>query len=133
MASGIVGVQRVSDEKLKEARKFRKNMTNAEALLWEHLRGRRCGSFKFRRQQVIEGFITDFYCEEAKLVIELDGSIHERTDVAENDRHRENVFKARGILTIRFSNNEIEKRMDNVLQKIILTCKTRIADLNKKS
>jgi very-short-patch-repair endonuclease len=128
MASGIVGVQRVSDEKLKEARKLRKKMTSSEALLWKHLRGRKCGKLKFRRQQIIEGFITDFFCEDAKLAVEIDGSIHECAEVAENDRHRENVFKARGILTIRFSNNEIEKRMDNVLQKIILTCKTRIAD-----
>jgi very-short-patch-repair endonuclease len=133
MASGVVGNQRISEEKLQDARELRKKMTNFEALLWEHLRGRKCGKLKFRRQQIIEGFITDFFCEEAKLAVEIDGSIHECAEVAENDRHRENVFKARGILTIRFTNNEIEERMDTVLQKIITTCKTRITDLNKKS
>ena len=118
MASGVVGVQRVTDKKLHDAWDLRKNMTQSETLLWERLRNRQCGGFKFRRQQIIEGFVADFYCEQAQLVLEVDGGIHNSKEVKENDIHRETVFKARGITTFRFTNGEIENDIDNVLHRI---------------
>jgi very-short-patch-repair endonuclease len=128
MAGGVVGIQRVSEEKVEDSRKLRKKMTPAEAVLWENLRGRRCGGFKFRRQQVVEGFIADFYCEVSQLVVEVDGGIHADPEVKSNDEHREKVFKARGIGTIRFSNEQVFESVDNVLNEIEQACIT-----NKKS
>jgi very-short-patch-repair endonuclease len=123
MASGVVGIQRVSEEKLHDARELRKNMTEAEALLWDRLRGRKCGKLKFRRQQIIEGFIADFYCELSQLVVEVDGGIHNDSIVKKNDVHREEVFKARGIRTIRFRNDEIINNAESVLVQIADACK----------
>jgi very-short-patch-repair endonuclease len=59
------------------AKVLRKTMTDAEILLWKALRNRRLNGFKFRRQHPIKGFIADFYCHEARLVIEVDGEIHD--------------------------------------------------------
>jgi very-short-patch-repair endonuclease len=122
MASGVVGVQRVTDKKLHDARDLRANMTPSETTLWARLRNRQCGGFKFRRQQIIEGFVADFFCEQAQLAIEVDGGIHENIEVKKNDAHRETVFKARGITTFRFTNDDIENSIDNVLHRIAGLC-----------
>ena len=61
------------------ARTMRHEPTRAERVLWELLKARRCGGYKFRRQHSIGPYIADFYCKAAKLVVELDGSIHEAT------------------------------------------------------
>ncbi len=126
MASGVVGIQRVTDAKLKDARALRRGMTEAESLLWGYLRNRRCGGFKFRRQQIIEGFISDFYCEQAQLVVEVDGGIHSDPDVKANDLHREKVFKARGIMTFRFNNDEVKYQTEAVVKKIENNCKSHL-------
>src|SRR4051812_33525571 len=73
----IVRGQWVEDEKLARAKELRREMTPAERLLWSHLRRNQLNGLHFRRQQVIEGFITDFYCHSAALVVEVDGRIHE--------------------------------------------------------
>jgi len=67
---------------------------------------------------VIDGFIADFFCEEAKLVIEVDGGVHDSTKQKELDLYREKVFKARGILTVRFRNEDVLLRSDEVVQRI---------------
>ena len=72
----IIG-QKVSPEKIKRAKELRQNMTPAEKILWQYLRAERFHNLKFRRQQIIEGFIVDFYCHSLRLVIEVDGEIHE--------------------------------------------------------
>jgi very-short-patch-repair endonuclease len=130
MASGVVGIQRVTDGKLKDARELRREMTQTEEMLWEQLRNRQCGGFKFRRQQIIEGFIADFYCEQAQLVVEVDGGIHNDPDVKANDVHREKVFKARGIITLRFGNNEVEQQAKVVVKKIEDMCKNYLRPTN---
>ena len=129
MGSGVVGNQRVTELKLHDSRRLRKIMTPAELQLWEKLRDRQCGGFKFRRQQVIEGFIADFYCEAANLAVEADGSVHESAENIESDKHRDEVFRARQILTLRFSNTDIEKKIENVLVRIKLTCEARITSV----
>jgi very-short-patch-repair endonuclease len=94
-------------------------MTPAEKMLWEHLRRKNILGVKIRRQQIIEGFIVDFYCESAKLVIEVDGEIHSNPERQVIDVHRRNVFIARGLREIRFANNEILNNIDNVLLEIV--------------
>jgi very-short-patch-repair endonuclease len=122
MASGVVGIQRVTKSKVGESRCLRKAMTDAETILWEQLRNRKCGGNKFRRQQVIEGFIADFYCEVSQLVIEVDGGIHDDLDAKKYDAHREAVFKARGIKTLRFKNEQVLDSIESVLYAIKKAC-----------
>ncbi len=74
----IVTGQIVSPEKLKRAKELRRNMTPAERRIWKHLRANQLDGWHFRRQQIIDGFIVDFYCHKAKLVIEIDGPIHQQ-------------------------------------------------------
>jgi very-short-patch-repair endonuclease len=120
-SSGVVLLQRVDNEKILQARDLRKSMTHAESILWEELRNKRMSEFKFRRQQIIEGFIVDFFCNAAKLVVEIDGSVHDVPEQKQLDEHREHVFQARGLTVIRFKNEEIEFDIDSVLEEIQTT------------
>jgi formimidoylglutamate deiminase len=100
------------------AREMRKSPTEAEAILWANLRGRKLNSLKFRRQQHLEGFILDFYCEEARLGVELDGEIHNSTEQREYDIQRTNYLAEFGIKVIRFANEEVKTNLKEVLNKI---------------
>jgi very-short-patch-repair endonuclease len=96
-------------------------MTAAEALLWQHLRTNRTGGWHFRRQQVIAGFIVDFYCHSAGLVIELDGAVHENQ--ADYDQERDRILKEHSLRVLRIKNQEVLDNLDFVLQKICQACK----------
>jgi very-short-patch-repair endonuclease len=106
------------------ARNLRRNQTEAEAILWEKLRNRKLEGCKFLRQAPLFYFvyrkkrylfIADFYCAEKKLVVELDGKIHEKTK--EYDENREAVLIERGLRILRFKNEELNNT-DNVLLTI---------------
>ena len=116
--SGISRLQRVEDYKLRQARELRRKMTPPERTLWEQVRNRKFNGFKFRRQQVIEGFIVDFYCEEAKLCLEVDGDVHDEPDQKEMDKHRTAVFAARGIRVLRVRNEDVLRNKKEVLKSI---------------
>src|SRR6476469_2038943 len=73
----IVEGQRVDGALTDRAREFRRAPTLAERVLWQELRGRRLAGLRFRRQQIIDGYVVDFYCHEAGLVVEVDGPIHD--------------------------------------------------------
>src|SRR5215213_9789700 len=102
----IIPGQRVTKEKLQRARELRRDMTPAEKFLWNELRANKLG-IHFRRQQVIAGFIVDFYCHKAALVIEVDGDIHDLQQ--EEDAERENALRKMGLKVVRFRNDEILK------------------------
>jgi len=112
--------QLVSPEKVRLAKKMRRDMTPSEALLWDRLRGSALAEIHFRRQQIIAGFIVDFYCVAAKLAVELDGPIHETQ--SELDRERDLVLTAFGIRALRFKNHEVTNEIEVVLQKIVAAC-----------
>jgi very-short-patch-repair endonuclease len=118
MSSGVVLLQRVEEYKKRQARALRKNMTEAERVLCEQLRNRRLDGLKFRRQQVIEGFIIDFFCHELKLVVETDGEIHDTPKQKEIDEHRKNVFESRSLKEIRFKNSDVLNNISYVLSTI---------------
>ena len=118
LTSGIILLQKVNKIKIKQSRKLRKEMTPAESHLWTHLRNNKLCGLKFRRQQIIEGFIVDFFCHSLKLVIEVDGEIHNTDKQKILDTHRKDVFEARGLTEIRFTNNEVLHNTNNVLEKI---------------
>ena len=98
------------------ARNLRENMTNAELILWNRIRNNQLLGFRFKAQHPVAGFIADFYCHKAKLVIEADGLIHQTQK--EYDLDRDKVFNDLGLTVIRFSNEEIENNTDSVIQTI---------------
>jgi leucyl-tRNA synthetase len=107
---------------LKEnARENRKNPTEAEEKLWQEVRNEKLG-YKFRRQHAISRFIVDFVCIEKKLVVEVDGPIHEQQK--QEDKEREEIIKGEGFSVIRFSNEEVLHHTHQVLEKIKQTLAT---------
>ena len=91
-AKHIITGQHVSPEKLERAKEFRRHMTPVEAKLWQHLRADRLEGIHFRRQQVIDRYIADFYSHQTGLVVEVDGGVHlsdGRNDTCRNNTHRE--------------------------------------------
>jgi very-short-patch-repair endonuclease len=98
------------------ARALRRNATDAERLLWKHLRGRRLAGYKFRRQVVIESWIVDFVCLEAKLIIEADGGQH--AEQVAQDARRTARLEAMGYRVMRFWNHEILMEHHSVLEQI---------------
>ncbi len=111
----IIPGQIVTKEKLQRARELRRDMTPAEKLLWQELRANKLG-VHFRRQQIIAGFIIDFYCHKAALVIEVDGDIHDLQQ--EEDSRREKVLSELGLRIVRFKNDEVVKNLSAVVEKI---------------
>ena len=97
--------RRLVNQLITVARKMRSEQTPAEKRLWQHIRERQLGGYKFRRQQVIDRFIVDFYCHKADLVVEVDGDIHDLKK--EEDALRENALRELGLRVIRFWNEEI--------------------------
>ena len=96
-------------------------MTPAEAQLWQRLKAGRLEGFHFRRQQVIDEYIVDFYCHAASLVVELDGSGHLVQE--EYDQERDNCLRSRGLRVLRFLNTEVEKDMEAVWLVILEACR----------
>jgi len=103
------------------AKELRQEMTPAEKILWEHLRNRQLGGFKFRRQAPMGAFIADFYCAECRLVIEIDGDIHDLQ--VEQDKLRTEEIESFGYRVIRFRNTEVEHNIHSVLAKILEACR----------
>ena len=101
----------------KMAKQLRRNMTHAETVLWMHLKGGVNG-LKFRRQHPVGIYIADFYCHKLKLVIEIDGSIHNETEVIKYDINRENDLKDWGYKIIRFTNERTVNETAKVLNEI---------------
>ena len=102
------------------AKELRQELTPAEKILWEALRNRQLGGLKFRRQHPLGPFIADFYCAEKRLVVEIDGGIHNLQ--REQDQQRTRQFEEFGYRVIRFQNEEIETNIVLVLQEILDAC-----------
>ncbi|MFO1425200.1 MAG: DUF559 domain-containing protein [Candidatus Competibacteraceae bacterium] len=103
---------------LQAAKDLRKNMTDAEQLLWRCLRGKQLDGFKFRKQHPIERFVLDFYCPAARLAIELDGGQHNTDDGQQRDAERSAWLAQHGIRVLRFWNHEVFADLDAVLTTI---------------
>ncbi len=107
-----------NNQDFSNTRMLRKTLTKAEELLWHNLRNRRLKGAKFRRQHPVSGYIADFYCHEAKLIIEVDGEIHDLSDHMEHDEGRSYELELNGIHVIRFKNAEILEDLETVLNRI---------------
>lgn len=110
---------KASPEIFRRAKELRKRTTEAEQILWEKLRAGRFQGVKFRRQHPISKFIVDFYCHQYKLVIELDGEVHQEKDQKERDLGREEELRDLGLRIIRFSNDSVIYDMEYVLGEIM--------------
>ncbi len=111
-------------ETFEAARILRENMTFSEKLLWERLKLKQIFGVRFRRQHPIDFFIADFYCHEAKLVVEIDGEVHNQQ--IEYDDGRSAEMERYAIKVIRFTNSEVENNMEDVVERIESEVKTRI-------
>lgn len=105
------------------ARAMRRQMTDAEWALWEALRDRRLGGFKFRRQVPLCGYILDFVCFEARLTVEVDGAQHANS---KGDQKRDAVLAKDGFSTLRFWNDEVMRNGDFVCVSILAELRGRV-------
>ncbi|MBI2023579.1 DUF559 domain-containing protein [Candidatus Giovannonibacteria bacterium] len=101
---------------------LRKNLPEAEIILWSQLKNKNIKGYKFRRQYGIGRYVTDFYCPELKLSIEIDGDYHSVADVKDYDIVRQDYFKSLDIDTLRFTNNNIKHNLSTILKEISRHC-----------
>jgi very-short-patch-repair endonuclease len=99
-------------------------MTPEETRLWQQLRANQMDGLRWRRQQVIAGFIADFYCHATGVVVELDGGIH--LYQVEYDRARDELLASSGLLVLRFSNDEVNATLERVISHIRDACQRRL-------
>ena len=92
---------RTRDLTLKRARRLRQALTGPEVGLWQHLRNRQLGGFRFRRQHPLGPYILDFYCAQARLAVEIDGSGHHHPDQIRRDLRRDQWLALKGVRTLR--------------------------------
>ena len=102
----------------RRARELRKNMTEAERLLWAELRRKQVLGVQFYRQKPIGPYVADFYCHKARLVIELDGTQHQDPAHAERDRIRDQTFRGLGLSVLRFRNHQVLDHRSDVVTEI---------------
>ncbi len=107
-----------SPEIFKRASELRKNMTEAEVILWSALRRKQIKGKRFRRQHPIERFIVDFYCHDSRLIIEADGGIHKALEQKEYDIGRSIELEKFGLKIIRFTNEQIKNNLAETLEEI---------------
>jgi very-short-patch-repair endonuclease len=112
-------VPRDPNQRLKSfARELRGRSTDAELRMWSQLRDRRFDAWKFRRQVPIGGYIVDFYCVKARLVIELDGGQHGTAEEEAYDAERTRVLEDLGLRVIRFWDNDVLAKTDMVMREV---------------
>jgi very-short-patch-repair endonuclease len=113
-------------ELLKRAKVMRANPTDAERVLWKRLRKKQLGGHKFRRQHVMRPYIVDFYCAAKKLVVEVDGDVHDEDEQQAKDEARaEHLEREYGIEVVRFSNEEVMANTREVLEEIWKLCSVK--------
>jgi len=116
---------------LTHAREMRHPQTPAESELWRALRNRQSG-YKFRRQHPVDRFIIDFYCAEAKLLIEVDGASHLEPEQQEYDKLRTEYLEELGYKVIRFMNDEVKFNIHSVTNEILRVVERRIIEMKGK-
>ena len=116
--------KRPSEQTRARVKELRQNATQPEQILWSMLRGRQVGNLKFRRQHPIEPYIVDFYCAEARLVIELDGESHNGREAY--DRERSSHLRTLGLTVFGISNDDVLQNLDGVGPAIMKAAFTKL-------
>jgi very-short-patch-repair endonuclease len=107
------------NKNLKEyARELRKDMTDAERLLWSKVRRKQLEGYQFYRQKIIGNYIVDFYCPKAKLVIEIDGGQHCNGQQIKKDKVRDNYMREHKLKVLRFWDKEVFANLEGVIERI---------------
>ena len=119
----IVRGQKITTVKKAVAKQLRHDQTEAEAMLWQALRRNQLEGLHFRRQQIIDGFVVDFYCRAALLVVEVDGDIHLTQQAY--DKERDEALRRRGLAVLRVKNEDVIGNLSGVLQRIMAIAKER--------
>ncbi len=114
-----------------KAKQLRKNSTDAEYRLWQHIRNRQLHGWKFRRQVPIDLYIADFVCQQLKLVIELDGGQHAEATLY--DARPTEYLQSKGYRVVRFWNNEVLQNTEGVMERIAMILVQRRKELNVPS
>lgn len=117
----IHSLQQLADRR----KKLRTNQTSQEKILWWYLKDERLG-FKFRRQHSMGGYILDFYCPKKRLIIEIDGGIHQTKEAHEYDKVRDKFFTGLDYKVLRFTNNRIENDINEVIKEIEINLKSKL-------
>ncbi|MBX3352547.1 MAG: DUF559 domain-containing protein [Phycisphaeraceae bacterium] len=117
-------VPRATDEKIERAKMLRAQASVPERVLWSKVRDRKLGDLKFRRQQAIGHLVVDFYCADARLVVELDGDHHGKTRVA--DAARDAFLHAQGLEVVRLSVRDFMKHQHASLEYILRVARSRL-------
>ena len=112
----IITEQTVTRSTHAAAKAMRTDMSPVERVLWKRLRANQLEGLHFRRQQIVAGYIADFYCHEAGLAIEVDGDTH---DDPARDAYRDTVFESKGIRVLRFTNAQVLHETEAVLEAIL--------------
>ena len=107
------------DKLIVRARRLRQRQTEAEKLLWFHLRNKRLGGYKFRRQHPIDTYIVDFFCDAARIVIEIDGGGHTEPSQIAYDNERTSQLEELGLRVMRFWNDDVLTNTNQVLEVIL--------------
>jgi very-short-patch-repair endonuclease len=102
----------------KHSQELRKNMTDAERLLWSKLRRKQLNNFQFYRQRIIGDYIVDFYCPRSKLIIEVDGGQHYQDEGGKRDKVRDDYMKNVGMRILRVSDREVLHNLNGVVERI---------------
>jgi len=118
--NNVVIGQKVSSGMRERAKELRREPTPEEKILWFQLRTNKLNGLHFRRQQIIDGYLADFYCHAHALIVEVDGGIHE-TQV-EYDAERDAHLSSRGFRILRVTNEEVNQNLALVLRKILDAC-----------
>jgi len=113
------------------ARQLRKQMTDAELILWSALRRKQMHGFRFRRQHPLGPYIADFACISLKLIVEVDGATHATPAELAYDKRRREYFASRGWREIRVGNDDVYNHLEAVIDRIWREC-TALANLRKR-
>lgn len=108
------------------ARTLRKNMTDSELKLWSKIRRKQLHGLQFYRQRPIGNYIVDFYCPQAQLVLEVDGSQHMSGQNIKKDQYRDSYLKQQGVKVLRFDNLQVLNQIDAVIEKTYRAIELRI-------
>jgi len=102
----------------KYARALRRNMTDAERLLWSKVRRKQLKGFQFYRQRIIGNYIADFYCPKANVIIEIDGGQHYNNEGLKADEVRDDYMKNQGFKVLRFSDRDVIENLNGVMERV---------------
>jgi len=116
------------DMSVKKARHFRKNLTEEETILWSELKFLRPQGLHFRRQVPRDGYVLDFACLKAKVLVEVDGVHHAMGAQKSHDVARDAHFRKKGFITLRYWNSEIREELNDVVEDIVIRSLARLKD-----